>query len=223
MMEGLPGSGKSTLAKALERCVREAGAAVELLPEEAIFRRAEFARVGRAFRNRVWPAPRLMLEAYDRVFAAARDAHRSVISDWNSVAMIEDLPCAHPDRSTTTSNDPSVMPDEAVLIGHATDVRHAWAAEALLLVLELPPEKAIERAAQERGVAWLEREANRGALELNGSAFERAVRFHDAFRPRRRAVVDAHERGGWTVVRLDASHSEDVITHSALRAVVPDA
>lgn len=125
MMEGVPGSGKSTLAEQLVGWVITHGGEADHLPEEAIFTRTEFSAVGSAFKTKRFPTPDMMLMAYDRIFAEARGRGASVIADWNAVGMIEDLPCAQPDRVSITTNDPTAVVDANVLRQHASDGRRS--------------------------------------------------------------------------------------------------
>lgn len=151
MMEGPAGAGKSTLAEALVARLRSSGAEVVHLPDEAIFTRPEFGDVGHAFGTKNYPTPELMLTAYRRTFSQAAATDASIIADWNVVGMIEDLPCAQPDRVSVTSNIPSASADTTVLARHANDVRIKWGGAATLLVLRLPADQAVQRAANQRG------------------------------------------------------------------------
>lgn len=224
MMEGVPGSGKSALAENIVAWTQRAGSLAELLPEEAIFNRPEFARVGRAFREKTFPTPMLMLEAYEQVFAAAREAEISVIADWNDVAMIEDLPCAQPDRSTSTTHIPSAVADMTVLRKHASDVRSAWRGQAFLLALEVPTLQAIARAAEERGPKWIEREV--GFCPPGGASDAPLIQIakrHGAYDARRQAIIRSHAEAGWNVCRIDASAEAEAVLGEAVALTFPDA
>lgn len=213
MMEGPPGAGKSTIAEQLARTIRP----VDRLSEEAIFTRAEFAEVGRTFRTKEFPTPELMLTAYVRLFAAARARQATVVADWNAVGMIEDLPCADPTRSSTTTQRPWVLPDADVLMAHARDVRRAWGGEAVLVVLDVSVDVAIRRAAAERGREWTVKQSRREDESTEGSELDRAIAFHARFITRRSTVVDVHRASGWRVAVVDATCDVEDVTASVLR------
>lgn len=222
MMEGPAGSGKSTLAEALVAHLRSTGTSVDHLPEEAIFTRPEFAQVGQAFRTKNFPTTDLILTAYRRTFRAAATTDSSIIADWNAVGMIEDLPCAQPDRVSVTSNAPSATADASVLAQHAEDVRNEWASDAILLLLRLPSEQAVQRAAKQRGRTWIDREKARWPTKFNSSSsLANVARLHQAYEYRRDALVEAYRAAAWKVVELDASRTEAAVLADATALAFP--
>lgn len=223
-MEGVPGSGKSTLAEMLVEWVATAGGEVDHLSEEAIFNRPEFSAVGQAFKTKRFPTPDLMLFAYDRLFAKARDRAASVVADWNAVGMIEDLPCAQPDRASTTTDNPLAVADSDVLRQHALDVRRAWGGQAVLLRLAIPVEEATRRAAQQRGSEWISRQLARAGRSADGAEAIRAIaEWHAAYGQRRRVEVQSHADAGWAISSIDAGTEPAVVLKRAVAATYPDA
>lgn len=214
MMEGPPGAGKTSLADALCASLRGRGEDVDLVPEEAIFDRAEFAEVGQAFKTREWPTGDLMLSAYKRIFAK-----RWIVSDWNAVGMIEDLPWAQPDRTSLTTNRPFARADPEMLAGHAAAVmKAAKGLHPTLFVLDVPLDVAIRRAWRERGERWLAQKA-RYIKPVSGTETlaDRVVREMKRAAPRSQDVMDAHAAAGWKIITLDASAKADAVLDAALR------
>jgi hypothetical protein len=78
----------------------------------------------------------MMLAAYERIFAVARERRASIVADWGCLGMVEDLPCAQPDRRSVTSRDPTARADRNVLVSHARDVLDAWGDRCVLFVLD---------------------------------------------------------------------------------------
>lgn len=220
MMEGVPGAGKSTLAAGLVARAHDMGLEADLMTEETIFSWPEFAEVGRRFRSKNFPTPDVMLAAYGRIFEAAHTRDVFIISEWNAVSMIEDLPCSQIDRTAVTSNLPSVIADIDVLTAHARDVRYAWGREAILLVLEVPVGQAVQRAADQRGRAWLERELARWPDRApDEPAVVGVTKAHQAYDARRQTIIRAHERAGWTIRRVDASEPQPQVLRASAALV----
>src|ERR671925_2015496 len=101
MMDGLPGSGKSTLADGL---VAALGSRTFGFGEHALFEIEEFADVAQGFRTKVSPDTTMMLAAYGRLLDRVWTSFDTIVCDWGCVGMIEDLPCAQPDRTTGTTH-----------------------------------------------------------------------------------------------------------------------
>jgi hypothetical protein len=215
MMNGVAGAGKSTLAAGLAAALGERAAAVDLIPEEDIFTRSEFAEVGQGFKTQQWPTTDTMLAAYRRVVEAARREQRWVIADWDCVGMIEDLPCARPDPATS---NPGGRADMSVLVAHAADVlRLAGDFKPVLLVLSAPHQVAIQRAATERGPEWVARYAAFvQALDPDESLVDRIARWYEDGTPHYADMVDAYRRAGWNVVELDASRDHEHVLRQAM-------
>ena len=183
MMAGSPGSGKTTLAEGL---VDSLGPRTFGFGEELLFEIAEFADVAFAFRTKAFPDTAMMLDAYRRFIDRVRDDADVVVFDWSCAGMIEDLPCAQPDRTSVTTHRPQMRSDPSVLASHARDVR-GLADDAVLLV-----------------------------TQGDGSFLDAAVRYWEAGAPRKEDCVRAHSAGGWDVVRLDASAPARDVLDAAL-------
>ena len=218
MMDGPPGAGKSTLAEGL---VAALGPRTFLFGEEALFEIDEFAGVAVAFRTKAFPDTAMMLDAYRRFVDRAHASFDTIVFDWSCVGMIEDLPCAQPDRSTLTTHRPEMRADPAVLASHARDVAQL-ADRAMLLVPEVALTTAIGRAHAQRGEAWFDGWSD-GIAEFRteGSFLEAAIRYWELGMPRHDDVVAAHVAGGWDVVRIDASRPVGDVLADALRALRP--
>src|SRR5919199_6066331 len=219
MLQGIPGAGKSSLAADLAAALIDRGATVDLIPEEDIFTRREFVDVGRGFTTRAWPTAVVMLAAYSRVLGTARLQNRWVITDWNCVGMIEDLPWAQPDRATLTTFRPDARADMDVLTAHARDVRSLAAdLRPILLVLNVPTRVAVLRAATERGQAWIARQASPVAARTpDEPLIERIVRRTEQDHPRQRDILAAYTQAGWDVAERDATGTRPEVLHQALQ------
>lgn len=215
MMEGPPGAGKSTLAEGLAASL---GPRALLFGDEMLFEVPEFAEVAAGFRTKAFPDESMMLEAYRMFIDRVRDAVDVIIFDWSCVGMIEDLPCAQPDRRSVTTHHPEMRADPSVLADHARDVR-SLADRSVLFVLDVLIPDAIGRAHQQRGEQWFD--PWKGIVELrDGETFlDGAVRYWEAGRPRGEDCVRGHSAGGWDVIRLDASRSADDILREAVTSL----
>lgn len=216
MMAGPPGAGKSTLAASL--CT-ELGVRAMLLAEEAVFERPEFAAVGEAFRTKTFPDTDMMLAAYTAIFASAHQRTASIVADWSCVGMIEDLPCAQPDRASVTSRIATAVADRAVLESHARDVRLAWGGRAILLVLDVPIGTASRRVVDERGAGWVKRHLQLGEDPSEPIAMLAAR--ERSFRQRKAVIIDAHGAGGWTVQQIHANRDPEAVVGDALHSLHP--
>jgi hypothetical protein len=211
MMAGPAGAGKSTLAGAICAWL---GEACELLPEEAIFERHEFEEVGEAFRSKTFPDTQMMLVAYNRIFARARDARTSIVADWSCIGMIEDLPCAQPDRAALTTRVAGATPDLDVLVSHGRDVLQMWGGRAVLLDLHVRHEIAGQRALADRGTKWFVRHLH---LEKTpADPVGELVRHERQFDQRKQAIVEAHRASGWEIHQLDAEQTSDDVLDDAI-------
>ncbi len=222
MLHGMPGVGKSTLAANLAASITQAGGACDLLPEEAIFIRAEFADVGQGFKTKHWPTANIMLHAYQRVLDAARQHRRWIAMDWNCVGMIEDLPWAQPDRTTLTTTQHAAHADMSVLVTHARDVRAlAPDIRPILLVLNVPHRVAATRAATERGDAWIERYAAFVQDPRPGEPpLDRIVRWYEEISPRHEDIIDAYDQAGWQIAAIDATSTDDAVLRAAMAVLM---
>ena len=212
MMNGPPGAGKSTLSK---RLAASFGSRAFLFDEEMLFEVPEFAEVAKGFRSKSFPDESLMLEAYQTFIERVRNDVSVVICDWSCVGMIEDLPCAQPDRTSVTTHHPEMRADPGVLAGHARDVG-SLADRSVLFVLDTPIANAIQRVYESRGEEWFDRW--RGIVEVrDGETFlDGAVRYWEAGRPRGDDCTRGHTAGGWDVIRLDASRLADEVLEESL-------
>lgn len=203
-----PGVGKSTLAAGLARQLAT-HVSVDLIPEEDLFVRPEFAEAGSGFRHRRYESMSDdLLVAYDRVRQKAQRESSAVIFDWEAAGMVEDLPCAE---------------DQAALYKHVQSVmdlvRHF---HPVVLCLEAPLRLAFDRAAAERGEPWLTRFAALGAdqgLAPNASTEDRAFAYlesNQGWRPRTDA---AYVAAGWPMVEIDASRPSEAVLADALAVV----
>lgn len=208
MLTGVsPGIGKSTLAESLAAWIRDEGGSVDLIPEEAIFERPEFAEVGRGFTTRRWPTGEMMLDAYAALFERLSRDRAWGLLDWSCVDMIEDLPWAQPDRR--------------VLAEHARQVRVlAEHLDPIALALEGDVEIAVRRAVAQRGEPWIDRWGG-GIIpdEPVESAIARIVRSIQQEGSRRQEICQAFEAADWPLVRLDAMVPPDQVLQAAVRAV----
>jgi hypothetical protein len=214
MMEGFAGAGKSTLAKGLAGSL---GDRALLFDDAALFTTPEFETVARAFREKAFPDPPMMLAAYRALFDRVRGRFELVVSDWSCVGMIEDLPCAQVDRTSTTTHLPGVRADMSVLSSHARDVR-ALVDTAILLVLDAPVATTITRAYEQRGEAFFEPwgiAEHRG----DGTFLDAAIRYWERGVLREQDCVQAHRDAGWDVIDLDATASIEEVLSQALAAV----
>ena len=224
MLHGVAGAGKSSLTQDLTAMLIDRGAKIDLIPEEAIFTRSEFVEVGRGFKTRTWPTANVMLAAYSRVIEAARLQNRWVIADWNCVGMIEDLPWAQPDRATLTTFQPEARADMHMLTAHAQDVR-ILAAELtpILLVLTVPSQVAVRRAAAERGQEWIERfAAPIQELEPGEPLIDRVVRGYESGMLRHSDIINVYIRAGWKVAEIDASCARKDVLHQAIHHLLSE-
>lgn len=215
MMHGVPGAGKSSLAEDLSKWLIGQGAKVDLIPEEDIFTRNEFADVGQAFKSRAWPSGDMMLAAYQNILETAHRQSQWVIADWNCVGMIEDLPWAQLNPATQATFQPEARADMNILTTHAQSVRTlASIFEPMLFVLKVPYRIAALRAAAERGQAWIERYA---ALAQEGDPNEppldRIIRWYQESRPHNDDILTAHIRAGWSIAEVDATCTQEDMLH----------
>jgi hypothetical protein len=214
MMSGPPGSGKSTLADGL---VAALGPRTFHFGEDALFEIEEFADVAHGFRTKVFPDTAMMLDAYGRFIEHTRAAFDVVVFDWACAGMIEDLPCAQPDRTSVTTLRPEMRSDPDVLSSHARDVRDL-VEDAVLFVLDAPIATAIGRAHAQRGEEWFDGyRAGIEAIRSDEPFLDAAIRYWEAASPRHDDCVRAHEAGGWDVIRLDASASASDVLKQAMR------
>ena len=212
MMNGPPGSGKTTLAEGLANAL---GPRTFTFPEGALFEIDEFADVAVAFRTKAFPDTAMMLDAYRRFIERVRDDTDVVVFDWSCTGMIEDLPCAQPDRTSVTTHRPEMCSDPEVLASHARDVR-GLADDAVLFVPEVPIATAIGRAHAQRGEHWFDGWPEVKASQGDGSFLDAAVRYWEAGAPRKDDCVRAHAAGGWDVVHLDATAPAADVLDAAL-------
>jgi hypothetical protein len=141
--------------------------------------------------------------------------------DWSCLGMIEDLPCAQADRVSTTTLVPQARADPVVLRDHAADVaRLASGFEPTLFVLDVASEIAVRRALAQRGADWFDGMIVRTPpLRPDEPVEERAVRDQESFEMRRHNIVDAHVKGGWDVVTINARPGPDQVLLQALTAL----
>jgi hypothetical protein len=215
MMAGPPGAGKSTLAEGL---VAALGPRAFRFGEELLFEIEEFADVAVAFRTKAFPDTAMMLDAYRSFIQRARRDYDVVVFDWSCVGMIEDLPCAQPDRTSLTTHRPEMRADPDVLAAHARDVRDL-ADDATLLVTVAPVAVAISRALAERGEAWFDAYVELHAQRGDEPLLDAAIRYWEAGMRRHEDVVDAHVAAGWDVVTVDATRPRDDVLQAAVRSL----
>ena len=215
MMAGPPGSGKTTLADGL---VDALGPRTFRFGEDALFEIDEFADVSTAFRTKAFPDTSMMLDAYRRFLERVGDDSDVVVFDWSCTGMIEDLPCAQPDRTSVTTHHPEMRSDPDVLASHARDVR-SLADDAVLFVPDVPIATAIGRAHAQRGERWFDGYTEIEAYRGDGSFLDAAVRYWEAGIPRHEDCVRAHEAGGWDIVHFDASAPARDVLDTALSVV----
>ncbi len=215
MMEGPPGAGKSTLAEGIAQSL---GPRADIITVASLFERAEFAAVGDAYRTRVWPTAQMLLDAYARVLELATTRKQIVVADFSAIGLAEELPWAQPDRVSVTTNMVDARADPIVLEEHAADIL-ALSGDALLFVLDVPVDVGVRRRHAQCGEGWFETYLEHAPpLRSDESVVDRCVRLFDAGASRRNDIVEAHERAGWTVVRLDATSPVDAVLDEALRA-----
>jgi hypothetical protein len=217
MMDGPPGSGKTTLAEGL---VRTLGPRTFCFSEDALFEIDEFADVAVAFRTKAFPDTGMMLDAYRRFFDRIRNDTDTVVFDWSCTGMIEDLPCAQPDRMSLTTHRPEMRSDPEVLASHARAVA-GLVERTVLFVPEVPIATAIGRAHAQRGERWFDGWPEVKASQGDGSFLDAAVSYWEAGAPRHKDCVRAHEAGGWDIVRLDANAMPSDVLEQALSALGP--
>ena len=217
MMEGPPGAGKSTLAEGLTSAL---GARTFRFGEQQLFELLEFADVARAFRTKTFPDTSMMLDAYRAFIDRIRAVVDVVVFDWSCVGMIEDLPCAQPDRKSVTTHHPEMRADQEVLSGHAREVR-ALADDGVLLVLDVPIADAIGRAHAQRGEQWFDPWREVASFRGEGTFLDNAIRYWEAGDPRAEDCVRGHAFGGWDVIHLDATVGIDDLLAQAVTALTP--
>ena len=207
MISGVgPGAGKSTLAAGLARELRGAGAPVDLIPEEDLFVRAEFAEAATGFREKRFESmSQDLLAAYARLVEKAEREGSVVIFDWEAAGMVEDLPWAQ-DQSALDTHVQSVM-----------DTVRAF--QPVVLFLEAPLRLAYERAVAERGDPWVTRYAGLGAergLGRHGSPQQRALAYLRANQAWRARTDAAYAAAGWPVTDVDATLGAGKVLADAL-------
>jgi hypothetical protein len=213
MMAGPPGSGKTTLAEGL---VGALGPRTFLFGEGLLFEIDEFADVAVAFRTKTtFPDTAMMLDAYSRFVDRVRDDVDVVVFDWSCAGMVEDLPCAQPDRTSLTTHRPEMRSDPEILASHSRDVR-SLAEHAVLFVPDVSIATAIGRAHAQRGERWFDGWPEITNDRRDGSFLDAAVRYWEAGAPRKEDCVRAHAAGDWDVVRLDASAPAADVLDAAL-------
>ncbi len=210
MMGGPPGSGKSTLADGL---VRTLGPRTFAFGEERLFELGEFASVAEAFRTKTFPDTAMMLDAYQRFVDRVRDGVDIVVCDWSCVGMIEDLPCAQHDGTSSTAHRPEMRADPEVLGSHARDVR-SMADDAVLFVPDVPIRTALERAHAQRGDVWFDPWRQHFAEGV--PLLDAATAYWESGVARHEDCVRAHAEGAWDVVRLDATAPARDVLDAAL-------
>ena len=205
MIDGVgPGIGKSTLAVSLAQAIVARGLPVDLVPEEAVFDRPEFADAAVGFRTKQFDIERDALpRAYEALVRRNAEAGAWVVVDWSAGSMAEDLPWAE---------------DIVVLTDHLRRVREIVAdLDPIVLILEGELDTALDRAIAQRGEQWLQRHT---ALAGGGDAAQsprgRALR---AQRRRDQRVRVAFAGAGWAVELIDAMRSPETVLASALRMI----
>ena len=193
MVDGIgPGIGKSTLAWNLATALAERGVPVDLLPENAIFNRPEFADAAVGFRSKQFELEREALPKGYRALVRRNEASGAwVVFDWSAGSMAEDLPWAAEMDALTDH-----MREVTEIVG---------ALDPALLLLDGPVEEAVRRATAERGAEWLKR-------------YE-ASRFPAVQVERMQRVRQATEAVGWQIEMIDAMPPPNEVLSSALRVL----
>lgn len=210
MLTGVsPGAGKTTLSVGLTDSLRTRGHTVDLLPEEAMFDRAEFAEAGRGFKTRRWAAAEDLLAGYAGLVAKSSRDRSIVVFDWSASAMAEDLPWAK---------------EQAALNGHVREVKRVVASlDPVVLFLDSPVETALDRATAQRGAKWLARWA--GAPNTASPAEKNRNREQVLTRIRNGSIGTERNRAAfaaadWPLVEIDASQPASVVLNDALSVVL---
>ena len=207
MISGVgPGAGKSTLGARLARELRKGGTPVDLIPEEDLFVRPEFAEAGAGFREeRFELMSDHLLAAYGRVAEKADREGNVVIFDWEAAGMVEDLPFAA---------------EQEALNAHMKSVMEIVAAfNPILLYLDAPLYAAFARAVAERGDPWVQRYARLGSekgISRSGTLEQQAFEYLDSdssWRARERA---AYESCQWPQIEIDANRPAEAVLVDAL-------
>lgn len=211
MMRGYPGSGKSILAEGLEHAGQERGLRVDRFGEEALFTRAEFARVAEGFRTEKSAfqetpvGAEIFLDAY-RAYLANVEADW-LVWDWSAVGMVHDLSWAA----------------DTVLLRRYLAAVAALTPPGTLRMLELrvAPDICVRRAAAERGEQWVHRYTGLAADDgVVGKTDEERIA---AYVQRTESIDGAFalaEQEGWPApVALDASRESAQVLRQALAVV----
>ena len=194
-MLGSAGAGKSTLAEGLCGLLPDC----DLVTEEAIFDRVEFAEAGRSFKVGGCPESHL-LAGYERL--ASGD--HSIVMDWNPASMAEDLEWAAP---------------QELLNAHLARVAANFESyTCTVLHLVAPVEVATRRAWLERGDTWLDRYAQM-STSTAPSTLDRAVDWHSQQVAGLGRCLRAYESASWPVATVDATAAPDVVLREAMKVV----
>jgi len=205
MIDGVgPGIGKSTLAENLAAAITARGLDLDLIPEEAIFNRPEFADAAVGFRTKQFDIEREALpRGYEALVRRNADLCAWVVVDWSAGSMAEDLPWAR---------------DIAVLTEHLHQVHEIVAdLDPIVLILEGDLDTAFDRAIAQRGDEWLE--INVALADEEGGALSIRDRAMRAQRLRDERVRQAFAKAGWAVELIDGMRSPKTVLASALRLV----
>ncbi len=210
MLDGIgPGVGKSTLASGLAASLPTGGFHIELVPEEAVFERSEFAPAAAEFRSQRFARESSLLDAYS---ALANTADTTFVFDWSCAAMAEDLPWAT---------------EQEALDAHVAAVSDiAGSFNKVLLYLDAPIGVALRRAVAERGNEWLHRYASlaptiepEGPVSRIEEAIERAARYYTISDSSWRRSLKALTRAEWRISRVDATKEPQGVLSEVLRAI----
>jgi thymidylate kinase len=203
MIDGVgPGIGKSTLAWNLAEAIAQRGLPVDILPENAIFNRPEFADAAVGFRTKQFDIEQEALpQGYEALVQRHADSGAWIIFDWSAASMAEDLPWAE---------------DIDALTAHVRRVGEIVSGlDQIVLMLDGPIEVGVDRAIAQRGMRWFDTYAEmENSTDQRGTTRDKAIRY--LARSRYARVERAFAQAEWPMVSIGATRSPENVLAVAL-------